>query len=104
MPQHYYLLDTLVIIIIETDLFTKPTDKHQHLLSSSCHPQHTNKAIQFSLARRLRLIYSTDVKLKIRINEPKTYLLTDGYYNTFLEEQFLCAANISRTNALQTKP
>ena len=104
MPQHYYLLDTLVIIIIETDLFTKPTDKHQHLLSSSCHPQHTKKAIQFSLARRLRLIYSTDVKLKIRINEPKTYLLTDGYYNTFLEEQFLCAANISRTNALQTKP
>ena len=104
MPQHYYLLDTLVIIIIETDLFSKPTDKHQHLLSSSCHPQHTKKAIQFSLARRLRLIYSTDVQLKIRINEPKTYLLTDGYYNTFLEEQFLCAANISRTNALQTKP
>ena len=24
---------------------TKPTDKHQHLLSSSCHPQHTKKAI-----------------------------------------------------------
>ena len=36
--------------IIETDLFTKPTDKHQHLLSSSCHPHHTKKAIPFSLA------------------------------------------------------
>ena len=26
---------------ISTDLYTKPTDKHQHLLYSSCHPLHT---------------------------------------------------------------
>ena len=32
---------------------------------------------------------------KVRIND---------YNNTFLEEQFLRAANISSTNALQTKP
>ena len=94
----------IITIIIETDLFTKPTDKHQHLLSSSCHPQHTNKAIPFSLALRLRLICSTDVKFKLRINELNTYLLARGYNNIFLEEQFLRAANISRTNALQTKP
>ena len=25
---------------INTDLYTKPTDKHQHLLYSSCHPTH----------------------------------------------------------------
>ena len=36
------------------------------------------------------------------INKLKTYLLTRGYNNNFLEEQFLRAANISRTNALQT--
>ena len=28
---------------ISTDLYTKPTDKHQHLLYSSCHPLHTKK-------------------------------------------------------------
>ena len=94
----------IITIIIETDLFTKPTDKHQHLLSSSCHPQHTNKAIPFSLALRLRLICSTDVKFKLRINELNTYLLARGYNNIFLEEQFVRAANISRTNALQTNP
>ena len=94
----------IITIIIETDLFTKPTDKHQDLLSSSCHPHHTNKAIPFSLALRLRLICSTDVKFKLRINELNTYLLARGYNNIFLEEQFLRAANISRTNALQTKP
>ena len=38
---------------INTDLYTKSTDKHQHLLYSSCHPLHTKKAIPFSLALRL---------------------------------------------------
>ena len=41
---------------------------------------------------------------KHRINELKTYLLSRGYNNNFLEKQFLRAADISRTNALQTKP
>ena len=34
----------------------------------------------------------------------ETYLLARGYNNNFLEKQFLRAANISNTNALQTKP
>ena len=57
-----------------------------------------------SLALRLHRICSTDAKFKHRINELKTYLLARGYNYNFLEEQFLRAANISRTNALQTKP
>ena len=68
--------------IIETDIFTKPTDKHQHLiLSSSGHPHHTKKSIPFSLALRLHRICSTDAKFKHRINELKTYLLARGYNN-----------------------
>ena len=34
---------------IETDLRTKPTDKHQYLLKTSCHPAHTKRTIPFSL-------------------------------------------------------
>ena len=45
---------------ISTDLYTKPSDKHLHLLYSSCYPLHTKKAIPFSLALRLRRICSTD--------------------------------------------
>ena len=87
-------LDVMVSLhngIIETDLFTKPTDKHiQHLLSSSCHPNHTKKAIPFSLALRLfHRSSSTDVKFKLCINELKTYLLARVYNKTFLEEEFL---------------
>ena len=39
-------LDVNVVLnngTIETDLYTKPTDKHQYLLHSSCHPHHTNE-------------------------------------------------------------
>ena len=65
-------LDVMVSLhngIIETDLFTKPTDKHQRLLSSLCHPHDTKRAIPFSLALRLRLrrICSTEAKSKHRI-------------------------------------
>ena len=88
---------------IQTDLYTKPTDKHQHLLSSSCHPQHTKTSIPFSLALRIRRICSTNATFQIRINELKAYLLARGYHNTFLDPQFIRAANISRTDALQTK-
>ena len=44
---------------IETDLYTKPTDKHQYLLTSFCYPYHTKPSTPYSLALRLRRIYST---------------------------------------------
>ena len=56
----------------ETDQYTKPTDKHQHLLSLSCHPHLTKKAIPFSLALRIWRICSTDASFKLRTNELKT--------------------------------
>ena len=70
-PDVMVSLNNIYNGIIETDLFTKPMDKHQHLLSSSCRPHHTKKAIPFSLALRLRRICSTDAKFKHRINELK---------------------------------
>ena len=68
-------LDVMVSLhngTIETDLYTKPTDKDQHPLSSPCHPQHTKKAISISLALRIYRTYSTDAKLALRLNELRT--------------------------------
>ena len=48
---------------IQTDLHTKPTEKHQYLLKTSCHPNHTKKAIPFSLFLRIRRICSTELPL-----------------------------------------
>ena len=88
---------------ISTDLYTKPTDKHQHLLYSSCHPLHTKKAIPFSLALRLRRICSTDETFNLRAAQLTTYLLKRGYKRNFVTKQIQRAANIPRTIALQTK-
>ena len=88
---------------IYTDLYTKPTDKHQHLLFSSCHPLHTKKAIPFSLALRLRRICSTYETFKTRAAELTTYLLKRGYNRNFLTKQIQRAADIPRRLTLQTK-
>ena len=60
---------------VETDLYTKLTDKHQYLLQSSCHPLHTKQAIPFSLALRLRRICSSDESFTLRANEFIQYLI-----------------------------
>ena len=88
---------------ISTDLYTKPTDKHQHLLYSSRHPLHTKNAIPFSLALRLRRICSTDETFNIRTAQLTTYLLKRGYKRNFVTKQIQRAANIPRRLALQTK-
>ena len=88
---------------ISTDLYTKPTDKHQHLLYSSCHPLHTKKAIPFSLALRLRRICSTDATFHTRTAQLTTYLLKQGYNRNFVNKQIRRAADIPRQLTLQTK-
>ena len=88
---------------ISTDLYTKPTDKHQHLLYSSCHPLHTEKAIPFSLALRLRRICSTDATFHTRTAQLTTYLLKRGYNRNFVNKQIRRAADMPRQLTLQTK-
>ena len=88
---------------ISTDLYTKPTDKHQHLLYSSCHPLHTKKAIPFSLALHLRRICSTDATFNTRAAQLTTYLLKRGYSRNFVTKQIRHAADIPRSLTLQTK-
>ena len=81
---------------ISTDLYTKPTDKHQHLLYSSCHPLQTKTAIPFSLALRLRRICSTDATFNTRAAQLTTYLLKRGYNRNFVTKQIRRAADIPR--------
>ena len=73
---------------IETDLYPKPTDKHQYLLHSSRHPHHTKRAIPFSLFLRLRRICSSNETFTLRTNELKKYLNKRGYNLSFLNREF----------------
>ena len=86
---------------IETDLFCKPTDKHQYLLHSSSHPYHTKKSIPYSLALRLRRICSTDEFFERRSAELQTYLTKRGYKRRFIQDQISRAKQIPRNEGLK---
>ena len=64
---------------LETDIYYKETDSKQYLLFTSCHPRHTKLSIPYNLARRLRTIISEQNTLEIRLNELKSFLLTQKY-------------------------
>ena len=86
---------------VETDLHTKPTDKHQYLLHSSCHPIHTKRAIPFSLALRLRRICSSDETFALRANELTQYLNDRGYNLSFLKHEIQRVRAITRDETLK---
>ena len=86
---------------IETDLYCKPTDKHQYLLHSSSHPYHTKKSIPYSLALRLRRICSKDEFFDTRSSELERYLTKRGYKNNFVKSQISRAKSIPRNNTLK---
>ena len=51
---------------ITTDLYVKPTDTHQYLLATSCHPNHTKRSIPYSQALRILRICSSKESANLR--------------------------------------
>ncbi|XP_072042799.1 uncharacterized protein [Amphiura filiformis] len=62
-----------------TDLYTKPTDSHQYLHSSSCHPQHCKSGIAYSQALRLRRICTNDSDFSQHARDLKKNLTSRGH-------------------------
>ena len=52
---------------IDVDLYTKPTDTHQYLLPSSCHPKHCSRNVPHSLALRIRRIHDHSEKSSLTL-------------------------------------
>ena len=71
---------------MSTDLYVKPTDKHQYLLNPS-HPSHTKKSIPFSIALRLRRICSKDDFFNKRLNALTTHLINWGYKHCLSQQE-----------------
>ena len=83
-------LDVKVMLLngrLETDLYVKPTDKHQYLLKSSCHPSHTKQSIPFSMALRLRRICSMDEFFNTRSDALTSHLIKSGYKYRFIKDE-----------------
>ena len=60
--------------IMSTDIYNKPTDKHQYLSPQSCHPKHCTKSIPYSQALRIKRICSNEQTTKKRLGELKCHL------------------------------
>ena len=88
---------------IQTDLHTKPTDKHQYLLKTSCHPNHTKQTIPFSLFLRIRRICSTDAFFDKRSEELIKHLVQRGYSRYSLQKDANRVRAIPRHATLQSQ-
>ena len=64
---------------ISTDHYTKPTDKHQHLLYSSCHSWHTKKSHFFQSSTPLTTyLFYRRFLFNIRASQVTAYLLNEA--------------------------
>ena len=89
---------------IETDLYTKPTDKHQYLFHTSCHPRGCKQGIPYAQALRLRRICSTEAAFNKRSDELRKSLVARGYQERFVREQIRKATSKTREEALTPRP
>ena len=77
-----YFLDVTLSIaerVIRTDLYVKPTDSHQFVFASSCHPFYCKNVIPYSQTLRLSRICSNNKFFDKGCNDLEKYLLERGY-------------------------
>ncbi|KAJ8032973.1 Zonadhesin [Holothuria leucospilota] len=101
-----HFLDTTVTIengSLKTDLFNKPTDKHNYLLPSSCHPPHCTKNIPYSQALRIKRICSSETDFEIRIKELSSHLRNRQYLRGSIEYAVKKARDTPRSETLTYK-
>ena len=89
---------------LETDLYTKPTDAHQYLYWTSCHPPHIRTNLPYSLAYRLRRICSTETYFNTRLTELRDFLLSRNYKSKTIDSAFQKVRNIPRQTAMKRRP
>ena len=78
-PMFLDTKSSLVGNTISVDLYTKPTDTHQYLLPTCCHPKHCCKNVSYSLALRLKCISFDLDTFESRARELTDHLCKRGY-------------------------
>ncbi|KAL9958229.1 hypothetical protein ACROYT_G035215, partial [Oculina patagonica] len=72
---------------LETDVYVKPTDSHQYLHYSSCHPGSCKRSIPYAQAMRLRRICSKSSFFEKRAKDLVLFLTKRGYKKSYVESQ-----------------
>ena len=86
--------------VLETDVFIKPTDSHQYLHHSSCHPGACKKSIPFAQAMRLRRICSKSCFFEERVRDLVEFLVGRGYRKAYVEGQVDKVRRMTRDEVL----
>lgn len=81
-------------------MYYKPTDTHQYLHFSSCHPGHTKRAIPYNLARRVCTIVSDNEKRNERLHELKASLIKQCYPVGIIDDGIKKALALNRENLI----
>ena len=99
-------LDILVQLkegLLITDLYCKPTDTHNYLLQTSCHPWTCKNAIPYSQFLRLRRICSDEPTFIKRAQQMATHFFRRGYDHENIHTSILKAWRLNRDDLLQPK-
>ena len=105
--KNHVFLDTNSTLVgdsIQVDLYTKPTDTHQYLLPTSCHPKHICRNIPYCLALRIRRICSTTDAFENRAKELTSHLKRRGYYSQEISAAIAKARSHKREDLLSYRP
>ena len=86
---------------LKTDLLVKPTDTHQFLDPTSCHPNHCKMGIPYSQALRLNRICSANETFDRRCNDLEKWLMERGCNEKMMRKQILSAREHSRNDILE---
>ena len=89
---------------LTTDLFVKPTDKHQYLHSTSCHPRHCKTSIAYSQALRRRQICSNDSDFLHHSQVLKTHLVSRGHSSQAVHQAIKNVKSMPWLSVLSEKP
>ena len=85
---------------ILTDVYSKPTDTHQHLHHGSCNPKPVKNGIPCGQALRMKLICSTKETYNRRTEMLQGNFEKRGFSKGFVDSQFNKAKGISRYSLL----
>ena len=97
-------LDILVYIkdgILETTVYSKPTDDHVYLHPRSNHPRHQIRAIPRGQAIRLKRIISNENDLFKAFSDYKQHFIDRGYDESLVKESFDSVFNLDRLALLE---
>ena len=93
--QRLNFLDVTILLnennLLETDVYYKPTNRHDYLNYTSSHPEHTKRNIPFNLAKRIICFVSNEIRMHERLDELRKFLLKCEYPKDVIDKGFFNA-------------